>query len=71
MYNVMHRYEINDAVADFFKANGISFNATRSPYYKEMVRKIIVAVTGYAPASYNKMSTSLLDSRVTKMHGLM
>lgn len=45
--------------------NGISFNATSSPYYKEIVRKI------YAPASYNKMSTSLLDSRVTKMPGLM
>lgn len=53
----MHRYETNDAVADFFMTNGISFNATRSPYYKEMVRKIIVAVIGYAPASYNKMST--------------
>lgn len=40
----MHRYETNEVVADFFMANGISFNATRSPYYKEMVRKIIAAV---------------------------
>lgn len=71
MYNVMHRDETDDAIPDFFMANGISFNATHSSYYKEMVRKIIVEVTGYAPASYNKMRTSLLDSKVTKMHGIM
>ena len=51
--------------------NGISFNATCSPYYKEMVRKILATGTGYAPLGYNKMRTSLLDRGVTRMHGLM
>ena len=67
----MHRDEANDAIVDFFIANGISFNATRSPYYKEMVRKSIAAGTGYTPLGYNKMRTSLLDRGVTIMHGLM
>ena len=71
MYNVVHRDEADDAIADFFMANGISFNATRSPYYKDMVQKIIAAGTGYAPPGYNKMRTSLLDRGVTRMHGLM
>ena len=67
MYNVVHRDEADDGVADFFMANGISFNATRSPYYKEMVRKILAAGTGYSPPGYNKMRTSLLDRGVTRM----
>ena len=52
-------------------ANGISFNATRSPYYKETVKKIIAALPSYSPPSYNKMRTSLLDKGVTRMQGLM
>jgi hypothetical protein len=52
-------------------AKGISFNATRSPYYKEMVRKIIVVGPGYTPPGYNKMRTSLLDKGVTRVQGLM
>eukprot|EP00253_Pinus_taeda_P027883 PITA_27883 len=71
MYNVLNRDKVDDAIADFFMANGNSFIATRSPYYKEMVRKIIAAGTRYAPLGYNKMRTSLLDRGVTRMHGLM
>ena len=71
MYNVMHKDGEDDAIAVFFMANGISFNATRSPYYKEMVRKILAAGTRYAPPSYNKMRNSFLDRGVTRMHGLM
>ena len=54
----------------FFMANGISFNATHSRYYKQMVRKIIVVGPGYTPPGYNKMRTSLLDKGVTRMKGL-
>ena len=71
MYNVVHRDEADDAIADFFMANGISFNATRSPYYKEMVKKIQAAGIGYVPPGYNKMRTSLLDRGVTRMQVLM
>jgi hypothetical protein len=71
MYNVVHRDEVDDVVADFFMANGISFNSTHSPYYKEMVRKIIDVGPGYTPPGYNKMRTSLLDKRVTRVQGLM
>ena len=71
IYNVVHRDEADDAIADFFMANGISFNATRSPYYKEMVKKIIAAGPSYSPSGYNKMRISLLDKGVTRMQGLM
>lgn len=36
-YNVAHRDDADDAIADFLMPNGISFNATYSPHYKEMV----------------------------------
>jgi hypothetical protein len=42
MFNVQRKNEADDAVAEFFFANGISFNATHSPQYKEMMRKVIV-----------------------------
>lgn len=67
----MHRDEADDVVVDFFMANGISFNSTSSPYYKEMVKKIIAAGAGYAPPNYNKMRTSLLDKGATRMQGFM
>jgi hypothetical protein len=45
-------------------ANGISFNATCSPHYREMVKKIIVVGPTYIPPVYNKMRTSFLDKGV-------
>ena len=71
IYNVVHRDEADDAIADFFMANGISFNATHSPYYKEIVKKILAVGQGYTPPGYNKMRTSLLDKGVTRMQGCM
>ena len=70
MYNVVHRDEADDAISDFFMANGIPFNATRSPQYKTMVKKIHAAGSGYAPPGYNKMRGSLLDRGVTRMQML-
>jgi hypothetical protein len=43
MFNTQCKEEADDAVAEFFFANGISFNATRSPLYKEMIRKVLAA----------------------------
>jgi len=40
MFN-MQRKAKEDVVAKFFFANKMSFNATHSPLYKEMVRKVI------------------------------
>ena len=50
-------------------ANGISFNATHSPYYTKMVKKIIVVGPSYTPLGDNKMRTSLLDKGETRMVG--
>ena len=44
MFNTQRKEEADDAVAEFFFANGISFNATSSPLYKEMIRKVLASV---------------------------
>ena len=71
MFNTQCKEEADDAVAEFFFANGISFNATRSPLYKEMIRKVFAAGPSFQPPGYNKMRTTLLDRGVSKMQGLM
>jgi hypothetical protein len=38
-------------------ANGIAFNAPYTPYYKEMVSKILANGSRYVSLSYNKMRT--------------
>lgn len=71
MFNTQRKDEADDAVAEFFFANGISFNATRSPLYKEMMKKVIAVGPSFQPPGYNKMRTTLLDRGVSKMQGLM
>ena len=71
MFNVQRKNEAEDAIAEFFFANGISFNATRSPQYKEMMVKICAASPSFQPPGYNKIRTTLLDRGVSKMQGLM
>jgi hypothetical protein len=71
MFNTQRKEEADDAMDEFFFANGISFNATRSPLYKKMIRKVIAAGPSFQPPGYNKMRTTLLDRGVSKMQGLM
>ena len=71
MFNVQRKNEAEDAIAKFFFANGISFNATRSPQYKEMMVKIYASGPSFQPPGYNKLRTTLLDRGVSKMQGVM
>jgi len=71
MFNGQRREEAEDAVAEFFFGNGISFNASRSPLYKEMFKKVLAVGPSFQPPGYNKMRTTMLDRGVTKMQGLM
>jgi hypothetical protein len=61
MFNTQCKEEADDAVVEFFFANGISFNATRSPLYKEIIRKFVVFGPSFQPPGYNKMKTTLLN----------
>lgn len=42
-------------------ANGFSFNVVRSPYWKEMVRKINEVPKGYKGLGYEKVRGMLLE----------
>ena len=56
--------EADMAIAKFFYANGLSFGAASAAtdsYYREMVRKIQLAPTGYIPPNYNKIAGPLLE----------
>ena len=45
----------------FFYANGILFNAARSPFFVEMVQANNNVQTGYRPLGSNKLNTTLID----------
>lgn len=70
-FNVQRMNEVDDEVAEFFFFNGISFNATRPPQYKEMMKKVIVVGPSFQPPGYNKLRPTLLDIGVKKMQGVM
>lgn len=56
--------EADLAIAKFFYANGIAFSAASSEqesYYREMVRKIQSAPSGYVPPNRHKLGGALLD----------
>ena len=57
-------FEADLAIAKFWYANGLSFNAATAEedsYYREMIRKIQAAPAGYIPPSRNKLAGPLLD----------
>lgn len=61
MLNAQQKSVTEDVVAEISFANGLSFNVTHSPQYREMMMKVIVAGPSFQPPSYNKMRTALLD----------
>ena len=71
MLNAQQKSVAEDVVAEISFANGISFNVTHSPQYREMMMKVIVAGPSFQPPSYNKMRTTLLDRWVSKMQGVV
>lgn len=61
-FGVAERDAVDLKVMAFFVANGISFNAFRSPQYSEMVTAINNAPKGYKGPSSEKARTTLLDA---------
>jgi hypothetical protein len=61
MYNVQRGEETENVIAKFFMAYRIAFNATHSPFYKEMVRIIIAVRSGFIQPSYNKVRTTTFE----------
>ena len=56
--------EADEAIANFFYANGLSFAAASTEqmsYYREMVKKIQAAPTGYIPPHRRKLAGTLLE----------
>jgi hypothetical protein len=49
MFNPQCKEEVEDVVVEFFFANGISFNATHSPLYKETMKKVIIVYVDERP----------------------
>eukprot|EP01018_Ginkgo_biloba_P019120 Gb_37872 [translate_table: standard] len=61
LFEIENKGEVDLAIARFFYANGISFNVARSPYYGEMVKAIMGALSGYKPLGFEKLRTTLVD----------
>ena len=60
----------DNAIAQFFYANGLNFGAADSApdsYYRDMVRAIQAAPIGYSPPMAKVLSTRLLDERYAQM----
>ena len=55
MFNLKGREGVDLAIARFFLACGIPFNAARSPYFEQMVRSINDGPSGYKPPGYEKL----------------
>jgi hypothetical protein len=60
--------ELTDsAVAQFFYANGISFNVAKNPYFKRMVEALKCAPAGYKPPGINPLRETLLDKETERV----
>ena len=65
-------YDMFDlAIARFFLACGISFNASRSPYFEQMVHAINNGPMGYKPPSYEKLRAVLVDKVKNRLEKTM
>ena len=56
----VERQEVDDAVAEFFYACAIPFNVSRSPYFKNAIKKAIEFGKGYVPPKSEALRTTLL-----------
>ncbi|KAH7331702.1 hypothetical protein KP509_20G047100 [Ceratopteris richardii] len=60
-WNPILKEEVDTAVARFFYHDHIAFNAARSPYFKDMVKKIGEYGAHYVPPSSESLRTTLLE----------
>ena len=71
MFDVKGREGVDLAIARFFLACGIPFNAARSPYFEQMVCAINDGPTGYKPPGYEKLRTVLVDKEKARLEKSM
>lgn len=71
MFDVKGREGIDLAIARFFLACGIPFNAARSPYFEQMVRAINNGPMGYKPPGYERLRTVLVDKEKARLEKAM
>ncbi|KAH7316139.1 hypothetical protein KP509_21G079600 [Ceratopteris richardii] len=60
-WNPVLKEEVDSAVARFFYHDHIAFNAARSPYFKDMVKKTGEYGAHYVPPSSESLRTTLLE----------
>lgn len=68
LFNVQVKDEADDAIGKLFLANDIPFHVAHSPYYKDVVAKIIRAGASYAPLGETKLRTTILDQNYSKIN---
>jgi hypothetical protein len=61
----------DQAIARCVYANGLSFNVVRSPYWRNMVRAVNEAPSGFIGPGYEKIRTTLLDDEVARVENAM
>eukprot|EP00253_Pinus_taeda_P035891 PITA_35891 len=71
MFDVKGREGVDLAIARFFLACGIPFNAARSPYFEQMVRAINDGPQGYKAPGYENLRTVLVDKEKSRLERAM
>ncbi|KAH9329495.1 hypothetical protein KI387_001603 [Taxus chinensis] len=71
MFNVQSREVADSSIAKFFFANAIPFHVSRSPFFKQMFKDVIVVGSSYVPLGEHKLRTSLLDKEYSKVSVVM
>ncbi|KAH9293455.1 hypothetical protein KI387_041340, partial [Taxus chinensis] len=71
MFNVQSREVADSSIAKFFFANAIPFHVSRSPFFKQMFKDVIVVGSSYVPPGEHKLRTSLLDKEYSKVSVVM
>lgn len=60
-WKTITKEDVDDIVARFFYADGLSIDIVNSPYFHEMVKAIGAFGSGYEPPSIDKLSDSFLS----------
>ena len=61
LWNPIEKRHVDDAVGDFFYANGIPFNVARSPYFRNMIQQVVDIGKGSKPPSCEALRTTILQ----------
>eukprot|EP01018_Ginkgo_biloba_P032322 Gb_32267 [translate_table: standard] len=61
LWKPIEKQHVDDAMGDFFFANGIPFNVARSPYFCNMMQQVVEFGKGYKPPSSEALRTTILQ----------